>query len=335
MGDESRKYARYYDENYQRGMKIAYTIGGVDFTQYMDRDAEIPEAGKTELKWLAAKKCSNKDLAKEYGIPAYDGSMSLEQYQKLVQHKLTMDKFIENRPPWRDNAEEYLKDIAFDQMLYDNPGGAQYLSPEEVKTSVGENLERTKNSFNEAYKSIDQKLVAAAVETAAREYAEQGKELPPANDKAYNMAVDGIYTRNVKLKGDVNYEGAVCLRKTLGNEKMLNTKLPQEAEKVQNTSGWERMLYNYMTTVGIPKDEASGKAAAMAEKIRYWAVLQRLSARRLLVLGKNVKICFLPMMKRLRISRLIRSIKRLQNIVNGKTKTAAAFRKCSMWKSLT
>lgn len=266
LGDESRKYAKYYDENYQRGMKIAYTIGGVDFTQYMDRDAEIPEAGKTELKWLAAKKCSNKDLAKEYGIPAYDGSMSLEQYQKLVQHKLTMDKFIENRPPWRDNAEEYLKDIAFDQMLYDNPGGAQYLSPEEVKTSVGENLERTKNSFNEAYKSIDQKLVAAAVETAAREYAEQGKELPPANDKAYNMAVDGIYTRNVKLKGDVNYEGAVCLRKTLGNEKMLNTKLPQEAEKVQNTSGWERTLYNYMTTVGIPKDEASGKAAAMAEE---------------------------------------------------------------------
>lgn len=264
--DRSGKYAEYYDENYQRGMKIAYTVGGVDFTKYMDRDAEIPEVGKKELKLLESEKLPNKDLAKEFGIPAYDGSMSLEQYQKLVQHKLAMDKFIENRPPWRDNAEDYLKDIAFDQMLYDNPGGAQYLSPEEVKTSVGENLERTKNSFNEAYKSIDQKLVAAAVKSAAREYAEQGKKLPPANDKAYNAAVDKIYTRNVKLKGDVNYEGSVSLRKTLGDEKMLNTKLPPEAAKVQNMSGWERTLYNYMTTVGIPKDEASGKAAAMAEE---------------------------------------------------------------------
>lgn len=266
LGDESGKYAEYYDENYQRGMKIAYTIGGVDFTKYMDRDAEIPEAGKTELKWLESEKLSNKDFAKEYGIPAYDGSMSLEQYQKLVQHKLAMDKFIENRPPWSADAKEYLNGVAFDQMLYDNPGGAQYLSPEEAKTCAGENLERRKNDFNEAYKSIDQNLVAAAVKSAAREYAEQGKELPPANDKAYNAAVDKIYTCNVTLKGDVNYEGAVSLRKTLGDEKMLNTKLPPEAEKVQNMSGWERTLYNYMTTVGISEDEASGRAAAMAQK---------------------------------------------------------------------
>lgn len=250
--DRSGKYAEYYDENYQRGMKIAYTVGGVDFTKYMDRDAEIPEVGKTELKLLESEKLSNKDLAKEYGIPAYDGSMSLEQYQKLVQHKLTMDKFIENRPPWRDNAEEYLRDVAFDQMLYDNPSGAQYLSPEEVKTSVGENLARTKNSFNESYKSIDQDLVAAAVKSAAREYAEQGKKLPPANDKAYNAAVDKIYTRNVTLKGDVNYKGPVSLRKTLGDEKMLNTKLPPEAAKVQNMSGWERKFRKYMNFMGVP-----------------------------------------------------------------------------------
>lgn len=266
LGDESGKYAEYYDENYQRGMKIAYTIGGVDFTKYMDRDTEIPEAGKTELKWLAAEKCSNKDLAKEYGIPAYDGSMSLEQYQKLVQHKLAMDKFMENRPPWRDNAEDYFKDIAFNQMLYDNPDGAQYLSPEEVKTSVGENLERTKNDFSEAYKSIDQKLVAAAVESAAREYAEQGKKLPPANDKAYNAAVDKIYTRNVTLKGDVNYEGAVSLRKTLGDEKMLNTKLPPEAEKVQNMSGWERNFRKYMNFVGVPDNLQNNAVNNMGDK---------------------------------------------------------------------
>lgn len=217
-GDDSGKYAEYYDQNYQRAMKIAYTLGGVDFTKYMDRDANIPEIGKFDLKCMDSDKYSHQDLAKEFGIPAYDGSMSLEQYQKLVQHKLTMDKFVENRPSWRD-ADEHLKDVAFNQMLYDNPNGAKYLSPEEAKNFAKENLEENKNNFNTAYKSINQNLVAAAVKSAAREYAEQGKALPPANDEAYNAAVDKIYTRNVKLKGDVNYEGAFCLRKTLGDEK--------------------------------------------------------------------------------------------------------------------
>ena len=264
--DRSGKYAEFYDENYRRGMKIAYTIGGVDFTKYMDRDAEIPEAGKTELKLLAAEKCSNKDLAKEYGIPAYDGSMSLEQYQKLVQHKLTMDKFMENTPPWFDNAEDYLGSVAFHQMLYDNPGGAKHLSPEEVKSGVGEYLEENKNNFNTAYQSINQDLVAAAVKSAAREYAEQGKAIPPANDKAYNAAVDKIYTCNVKLKGDVNYEGPVCLRKTLGNEKMLNAKLPQEAEAIKNRSGWERNLRGYMRFMGVPDNQQDNVVNNMGDK---------------------------------------------------------------------
>lgn len=256
--DRSGKYAEYYDENYQRGMKIAYTIGGVDFTKYMDRDAEIPEAGKTELKWLESEKLSNKDFAKEYGIPAYDGSMSLEQYQKLVQHKLAMDKFMENSI--FDTPQDYVDVLARQQKLYENP---DWPYRDGLKKMLDEHIK----DYNTAYKSINQNLVAAAVKSAAREYAEQGKELPPANDKAYNAAVDKIYTYQVDLNGDnLRYKGAVSLRKTLCDEKMLNTKLPPEAEKVQNMSGWERTLYNYMTTVGISEDEASGRAAAMAQK---------------------------------------------------------------------
>ena len=258
LGDESGKYAEYYDENYQRGMKIAYTIGGVDFTKYMDRDAEIPEAGKTELKWLESEKLSNKDFAKEYGIPAYDGSMSLEQYQKLVQHKLAMDKFMENSI--FDTPQDYVDVLARQQKLYENP---DWPYRDGLKKMLDEHIK----DYNTAYKSINQNLVAAAVKSAAREYAEQGKELPPANDKAYNAAVDKIYTYQVDLNGDnLRYKGAVSLRKTLCDEKMLNTKLPPEAEKVQNMSGWERTLYNYMITVGISEDEASGRAAAMAQK---------------------------------------------------------------------
>ena len=224
----------------------------------MDRDAEIPEAGKTELKWLESEKLSNKDFAKEYGIPAYDGSMSLEQYQKLVQHKLAMDKFMENSI--FDTPQDYVDVLARQQKLYENP---DWPYRDGLKKMLDEHIK----DYNTAYKSINQNLVAAAVKSAAREYAEQGKELPPANDKAYNAAVDKIYTYQVDLNGDnLRYKGAVSLRKTLCDEKMLNTKLPPEAEKVQNMSGWERTLYNYMTTVGISEDEASGRAAAMAQK---------------------------------------------------------------------
>lgn len=264
--DRSGKYAEYYDENYQRAMKIAYNIGGVDFTKYMDRDANIPEIGKFDLKCMDSDKYSHQDLAKEFDIPAYDGSMSLEQYQKLVQHKLAMDKFIENRPSWRENAEDFLKDIAFNQMLYDNPDGAEYLSPEEAKSGAKEFLEMDRNNFNEAYKSINQNLVAAAVKSAAREYAEQGKALPPANDAAYNAAVDKIYTYPVKLKGDVNYEGNFSLRKTLCDEKMLNTKLPKEAEKVQNMSGWERNFRKYMGFMGVPDNLQNNAVNNMGDK---------------------------------------------------------------------
>ena len=47
--DYSDKYAEYYkydDENYQRSKKIAMNIGGVDFSQYLEKDVEIPSEGK-------------------------------------------------------------------------------------------------------------------------------------------------------------------------------------------------------------------------------------------------------------------------------------------------
>lgn len=49
QSDCSGAYAKYHDQNYEKGKKIAYNIGGVDFTQYMDKDVEIPENGKEAL----------------------------------------------------------------------------------------------------------------------------------------------------------------------------------------------------------------------------------------------------------------------------------------------
>ncbi len=44
------KHAAYYDQNYARAKKVAYgNIGGVDFSQYMKEDVEIPPKGKELL----------------------------------------------------------------------------------------------------------------------------------------------------------------------------------------------------------------------------------------------------------------------------------------------
>lgn len=52
---------------------------------------------------------------------------------------------------------------------------------------------------------------------------------------------------------------------------MLNAKLPAEAEKVQNVSGWERTMYNYMTAVGISKEDAVSKAEQLAKQNKFLA----------------------------------------------------------------
>lgn len=82
-GEKDGKHAAYYDQNYERARKIAYTIGGVDFTQYMDKDVEIPDAGKRRI-------MGSEKLAEELGLPKYDGKMSLLQYQNLLQHALAV-----------------------------------------------------------------------------------------------------------------------------------------------------------------------------------------------------------------------------------------------------
>ncbi|MDO4162520.1 MAG: hypothetical protein Q4D80_05935 [Pseudomonadota bacterium] len=49
FGDTDKEYSQYYNQNYEHSRKIALTIGGVDFTKYLDKDVEIPEKGKQQL----------------------------------------------------------------------------------------------------------------------------------------------------------------------------------------------------------------------------------------------------------------------------------------------
>ena len=262
--DRSGKYAEYYDENYQRGMKVAYNIGGVDFTKYMDGDVELPEKGRWGLKQLTmmdtGEKVSNQDLAKIYNIPAYDGSMSLEQYQKLVQHKLAMNMYAAGKD------KTVFQSIGMNQFQIEagNVGDDQ-------KAAI---LGPYQRDYQAAFNEVNQNFVNLVVDSAAREYVEQGKEFPKANDVAYNKAVDEIYTIDAGFKYEDKNGNLVVpnLRQSLGNEKMLNAQLPQYTNRVKDMSSWEMQMYNQMRSIGVKDYEALKKADQLGDesKAKGW-----------------------------------------------------------------
>lgn len=243
--DRSGKYARYHDENYQRAKDIAYTIGGVNFSQYMDRDAEIPEIGKFDLKILNAKEGkANQDLAKELGLPAFDGSMSLQQYQKLLHHTIAMRNFLSEAPFGED---QYMDMICLNKVAYDGEKNGT------TKKYLQEYLDGAKNSYQSSMTQVDKKSIETLVNLVAKDYAKRGQKLPKANDEAYNRAVDKIYTRHFEASGDITYKGDVNLRKVLSDEKDVNTQLPQYAQSVEKMDWWQRGLNKWADFVNLPE----------------------------------------------------------------------------------
>ena len=202
----NEKYARYFDENYQRGVDIAYNIGGVNFANYMDADVEIPYVGQKKLDLTEAETLSNEEVAAKFNIPAYDGTMSLGQYQSLVQHKLLLDRSIDEK--YIDSREHY----------------------EDLKNNA---------DLSGMYDAIDQHLIDIAVNSAARDYRDQ--DVSVSNDDAYNKALNELYM----FEADKNIypDGAVCMRNALVSDdlekKIESRKLPDEAKKIYNRSSPE------------------------------------------------------------------------------------------------
>ena len=236
-GDKTGKYAQYYDQNYERGKKIALTIGGVDFTQYLDNDVEIPEVGRKQLREYLigdenykpaedVKKLSNQDLAKKYNIPAYDGSMSLQQYQDYLQHYFMSESFD------RGNI-----DIVAMKQVVNNP--------EELGNFVSKAVNDVKTAGFTNIKAHEE-LITAAVTTAAQDYAKKGDKLPEANDEAYNKAVDKLYEIKIddgKNKCKVNVRQDLGLYDKDFEDNLPITNLPDNAKKIvsENSDFWTRM----------------------------------------------------------------------------------------------
>ena len=221
-GDMTGKYAQYYDQNYERGKKIALTIGGVDFTQYLDNDVEIPEAGRKKIENLPyitntnaddLKNLSNQELTKKFNIPAYDGSMSLQQYQDYLQHYFMSESL--------------------------NPAALQNI--ENDKSA----LETMKQAGTENIKA-NEALINLAVTTAAQDYAKNGDKLPEANNEAYNNAVNKLYEVEIgegKNARKINVRQNLNLDDKDFNDNLPITNLPEDVKNIvsENSSFWNRM----------------------------------------------------------------------------------------------
>lgn len=80
------------EENYQRGLDIAYTIGGVNFKKYMQHDVECHDTQVKQIDQNIAKGLEDPIFGRKPSFPSYQQNMSLEEYYKLAQHKLKADQ---------------------------------------------------------------------------------------------------------------------------------------------------------------------------------------------------------------------------------------------------
>lgn len=242
-GEKDGKHAAYYDQNYEQARKIAYTIGGVDFSQYMDKDVEIPDAGKRRI-------MGSEKLAEELGLPKYDGKMSLLQYQNLLQHALAVQDNgcglkCMNLFPGND-------DLTIGRF---NTDMAAY-----AYMTTGKLMDHQLENYGDALDKVaknDKALIDGLVNQVARDYAERGEKLPEGDDEAYNKAVNELYSGEVKFdQADLKYEGKVNLRQAFNPKDELPLKeLPKEAaelqQKVEDMGWWNRGFRQYASFFGF------------------------------------------------------------------------------------
>ena len=104
--------------------------------------------------------------------------------------------------------------------------------------------------FNEATRN--EAFIDKIVEYQAAEYAKTGKDFPQNNQQNYQKALNKIYC------------GAYDMLKP--DETKLKSELSYSAEKLQNSSAWERTMENYLKSVGLSPKDAEYKAHNLAQE---------------------------------------------------------------------
>ena len=212
--DSEGKYAAYWDENYANSLKIAYNIGGVDFTKYMDEDVEVPHRAYDKMlqnigkdpSYQQSYHLSDADIFEMSGLPAYDGSVSLSEYKQLLGHQMAVNDAFSN--VWNENGkrmtpQEVLQHMASDeyreehQTMYENYAGLRGKYPD-VESFMYEETTYAPETLSDSFAKTSG-ILDKIVEYQAQEYAKTGKEFPADNPENYQKALDNIYCGSYNL----------------------------------------------------------------------------------------------------------------------------------------
>lgn len=162
------------EEHYRRAKDIAYTIGGVNFGQYMKQDVVCNNKEIKDLDKAIAQGRDNNLFGRKLNFPVYQENMDLEQYYKLTQHK-----FIANNLKYANNLlrQEDLTNLS--------------------KSEMSERVSYLKKVLEKDLKKIDTNF-ADIVDNMAKvsEKYENNPALPKANDTAFRQEVEKMYTIN-------------------------------------------------------------------------------------------------------------------------------------------
>jgi len=227
-GDKEGKYTQYYDENYQKQMKNYYKIGGVDFSEYMDKDVELDNRQKCALYEITKPKLSNTEWAKMLNVPEFDGTMSLGQYKKLALHSIVLGDMT-NR--------NYMAHI----RLEDVADAINNTNDEDFLLNTKKKFSKTLNNRYSAHKyAIDELVNSAALECDRKGI------FPKDNDVAYNNAVNKLYTAPTVDGTTINIRNVLC-----PDDNITDKGLPQQALELQNMSKAERFVRKGMERMGL------------------------------------------------------------------------------------
>lgn len=165
------------DAEYQKQLDIAYTIGGVNFKQYMQKDAEIPN------NWKTKESLDKFDfIEKMEGFPFKD-NMSFEQYGNLLQH-LYIANII------KENSEKTLKGLNADNVNnLDDEQRQEYL------TRMKEYTEHAKIILSSSANSKHKESIEV-INIGLNRALEQRGGQTPENEVNYQAALKKAYNVN-------------------------------------------------------------------------------------------------------------------------------------------
>lgn len=232
-GDYEKKEAEHWDENYQKSLKIAYTIGGVDFTQFMEHDVEIPQTAKTKIsddvinnpdEAQQEYRLSDAEIFEKCGFPPYDGSISLAQYKQLLYHQMAIDKLAHDSPSHNEDGSvcspyerlQYLYSDAYREstretyniLVAEDTPDCEFMRKEfpDFESFYNYNLQIDSDFAPEVYKGCLEKaglhedFINRMVDFQAHEYAKTGKDFPQEdNPENYQQALQKMFGKAYDL----------------------------------------------------------------------------------------------------------------------------------------